>query len=130
MIPRTIGHRPDTEWLEKRRPPMTVKTKLVELKEQLSNELAQINDSANIMKEVRENLIHLLTLSVNKANSTGSIDEKLSSLKQGQQDALDFVVEYENKNNDKVIRIKSKLQVIDDLLEVQQKYEEADKSQE
>lgn len=109
---------------------MTVKTKLVELKEQLSNELAQINDSANIMKEVRENLIHLLTLSVNKANSTGSIDEKLSSLKQGQQDALDFVVEYENKNNDKVIRIKSKLQVIDDLLEVQQKYEEADKSQE
>ena len=95
---------------------MYLKEKLLEYKAELEAKKANVNHAPRVITKIKTSIARILTQSVTKANESTSIDEKLLLLKDGAQEVLDYIVEYEDTTQIQLTEINSKLEIIEELI--------------
>ena len=80
-------------------------------------EINNMNNGTKIIQEISQLLRNSITESIQTANSTGSIDERISVLVSGYQNVLDILGEYQGNFLKKDHTIKTKISVLEEVLD-------------
>ena len=121
MEPRQFGERPKNKWLNRRRELMSMKKKLELVKKELDKERNETNDGLSQIAFVKDHLTELFVSTFRKVNSTVSIDEKIKLLSESAQSAVSWVEQLEDDISKKLSTIDSKLEVLQELIDHQDK---------
>lgn len=100
---------------------MSMKKKLELVKQELVKERSEVNDGLSQIGIIKNHLTELFVKTFHKVNSTMSIDEKINLLSESAQSAVTWVEEHEDEVSKKLSTIDSKLEVLEELFEHQEK---------
>ena len=100
---------------------MSMKSKLELVKKELDKERNEVNDGVSQIAFIKDHLTELFVNVFRKVNSTGSIDEKIKLLSESAQNAISWVEIHEEDVSKKLSTIDSKLEVLLELIEHQEK---------
>lgn len=100
---------------------MSMKKKLELVKKELDKERNETNDGLSQIAFVKDHLTELFVSTFRKVNSTVSIDEKIKLLSESAQSAVSWVEQLEDDISKKLSTIDSKLEVLQELIDHQDK---------
>ena len=91
---------------------------LVEKKlSQLEAEKLKFNDASARIAELSSYLKELIAESINTANSTSSVDEKINSLVGGLQSVMNMLVKYQTDHYTGILNLDNRISVLEEVLE-------------
>ena len=91
---------------------------LVEKKlSQLEAEKLELNDANARIAELSSYLKELIAESINAANSTSSVDEKINSLVGGLQSVMNMLAKYQTEHFTGILNLDNRISVLEEVLE-------------
>jgi len=91
---------------------------LVEKKlSQLESEKLKLNDATERIAELSQHLKELISESINAANSTTSVDEKINSLVGGLQSVMNMLAKYQADHYTGIFNLDNRISVLEEVLE-------------